>query len=149
MVPIAGGNVSCYVVNDGHTPVRARPGWLGAFSVSDSKLALYGALVSGHAGCLTAQNGGFRPGRTVQRFGHHHGHRPRHRSERCGPARERVAACGPRAPLTIRTPRSRSWGPRNIYCCKSPWKIFLRQKICHKKYSLLQVPVENKPIVSP
>jgi hypothetical protein len=44
------------------SPVRARPGQLGALSVSRSKSVWFCmALLYGRAGCLTAQNGGFRP----------------------------------------------------------------------------------------
>ena len=47
-------------------PVRALPGWLSAFSVFHSKWCLFGAFVWG-AGCLSAQNGGFRPGQWTRR----------------------------------------------------------------------------------
>jgi hypothetical protein len=30
-----------------------------------------------------------------------------------------------RAPLAVPTPMNRSWGPRNIYCCESLWKMCL------------------------
>jgi hypothetical protein len=49
-----------------HTfPVWARPRRLSALSVAHRKSAVYGALY-GRAGCLTSQNGGFRPGQSTQ-----------------------------------------------------------------------------------
>ena len=50
--------------------VRAFPECLSAISVSHYKLVLYGAFVSGRAGRLPAQSGGFRPGQVnANKFG--------------------------------------------------------------------------------